>query len=141
MHKVGGFKVQGRSEAAAKRVIEDAKIVEEAGAFALVLEAIPWQLGKHITETVSIPTIGIGAGPYCDGQVLIIHDMLGLFEGFRPKFVKRYVDLKQTILEAVVQYRDEVQTGEFPDIEEFSYQAPQEEQEFFSKLAKQKKSS
>jgi len=141
IHKFGGFKVQGRSEAAAKRVIEDAKIVEEAGAFALVLEAIPWQLGKYITETVTIPTIGIGAGPYCDGQVLIIHDMLGLFEGFRPKFVKRYVNLKQTIFDAVVQYREEVRKGEFPDIEEFSYQAPQEEQEFFSKLDKQKKSS
>lgn len=139
IYKFGGFKVQGTTEIAAKRLIEDAKIVEKAGAFSLVLEAIPWQLGKYITETLTIPTIGIGAGPYCDGQVLVTYDMLGFFEEFKPKFVKRYANLKATVQEAVLQYREEVRKGKFPTIDEFSYHGPTSEQKFFEKLATRKK--
>ena len=138
-YKFGGFKVQGTTEAAARRLIEDAKSVEEAGAFSLVLEGIPWQLGKYITEILTIPTIGIGAGPYCDGQVLVTYDMLGFFEAFKPKFVKRYTNLKAVVLDAVIHYRDEVRKGEFPTVEEFSYHAPATEQEFFDKLVTRKK--
>ncbi|HXX82232.1 MAG TPA: 3-methyl-2-oxobutanoate hydroxymethyltransferase, partial [Thermodesulfovibrionales bacterium] len=93
IHRMGGFKVQGRSEEAAKRLLEEAHIVENAGSYALLLEAIPMDLAKKVTEELSIPTIGIGAGPHCDGQVLVLHDVLGLFERFVPKFVKRYADL------------------------------------------------
>ncbi len=138
-YKMGGFKVQGKTEIAARKLIEDAKRVEEAGAFALVLEGIPWQLGKYITEILTIPTIGIGAGPYCDGQVLVTYDILGFIDGFKPKFVKQYTNIKQTVLDAVTQYRKEVRQGEFPTIEEFSYDAPPDEQEYFNQLASRKK--
>jgi len=103
------------------------------------LEGIPWQLGKYITEILTIPTIGIGAGPYCDGQVLVTYDILGFLDGFKPKFVKQYTNLKQSVLDAVTQYRTEVRQGEFPTIEEFSYDAPPDEQEYFNQLASRKK--
>ncbi len=114
IHRMGGYKVQGKTEDAAKRLLEDAKIIQEAGAFSLVLEAIPFQLSKEITEELAIPTIGIGAGPFCDGQVLVIHDALGLFERFIPKFVKRYVNMKEEALRAAKQYKEEVEKGIFP---------------------------
>lgn len=114
IHRMGGYKVQGRTEEVAKRLKEDAKILQEAGAFSLVLEAIPFQLSKEITEELSIPTIGIGAGHYCDGQILVVHDALGLFERFVPKFVKRYANLKDDALKAVKQYKEEVKEGLFP---------------------------
>ncbi len=114
VHRMGGYKVQGKG-ADAVRLIEDAKAVEEAGAFSLVLECVPRQLAEEITKTISIPTIGIGAGPDCDGQVLVIHDLLGLFGEFRPKFVKRYRDLRQSIDGAVKEYIEEVRGGVFPD--------------------------
>ena len=114
VHRMGGYKVQGRTEEAAKRLVEDAKVLEEAGAFSLILEAIPSSLARLITESVSIPTIGIGAGPACDGQVLVIHDVLGLFERFVPKFVKRYANMKNDAVKALKQYREEVEKGEFP---------------------------
>lgn len=114
IHRMGGYKVQGRTEEAKKQLLEDARTLQEAGAFAMVLEAIPMDLAKEITETLTIPTIGIGAGPHCDGQVLVLHDLLGLFERFVPKFVKRYANLKEEALVAIKQYIEEVQKGEFP---------------------------
>ncbi len=115
---MGGYKVQGRTDAAALRLIEDAKMLEEAGAFSIILEAIPADLAHRITEEISIPTIGIGAGPHCDGQVLVIHDVIGLFERFTPKFVKRYGNLKDEALKAIRAYKDEVDQGIFPDREQ-----------------------
>lgn len=110
----GGFKVQGRDEAAAKKLIEDAEAVQEAGAFAVVLEGIPSELARIITETLRIPTIGIGAGRHCDGQVLVYQDMLGMYSDFTPKFVKKYVNLNKVITDAVKTYREEIQSGVFP---------------------------
>jgi len=112
--QLGGFKVQGKDVAAAERMITEAKALEEAGAFAIVLEAIPAQLAALITKKISIPTIGIGAGPHCDGQVLVIHDMIGLFDRFVPKFVKQYAKISQTIVEALNTYAEEVSSGKFP---------------------------
>ena len=114
IHRMGGFKVQGRQEEQAKRLLLDAKAVEAAGAFALVLEGIPRKLAAEITASVEIPTIGIGAGPECDGQVLVIHDILGLCEKYSPKFVKKYVDLSQPITDAVNCYISDVKDGVFP---------------------------
>ncbi len=111
---LGGYGIQGKDPESAKRLLEDAKAVAEAGAFSLVLECIPSSLAKTITETIPIPTIGIGSGPYCDGQVLVTNDMLGLFEKFLPSFVKRYANLAPTIKEALASYIDEVETGIFP---------------------------
>ena len=110
----GGFKVQGKSEEAARKLIEDAKAVEEAGAFAVVLECVPAKLAKLVTDELNIPTIGIGAGNVCDGQVLVYQDMLGMFSDFTPKFVKRFANVGDIITEAFEAYRKEVQSGEFP---------------------------
>lgn len=110
----GGFKVQGKTAEAANALIEDALALAEAGCFSLVLEAIPAPIAARISETVSIPTIGIGAGPGCDGQVLVIHDVLGLFDRFTPKFVKRYAHLEENIREALTRYRKDVENGVFP---------------------------
>lgn len=114
IHRMGGYKVQGKTEKAAQRLIEDAKILEDAGAFSLLLEAIPSDLGQKITEELSIPTIGIGAGPFCDGQILVLHDVLGLFERFLPKFAKRYSNLKVEAISAIKLYKKEVEEGIFP---------------------------
>jgi len=114
VHQFGGFKVQGRTAAAAERLREDALLLEEAGVFALVLEGIPWQVAEVITTELRIPTIGIGAGSSCDGQVLVTNDLLGLFDDFTPKFVKRYANLKETIAAAFTRYRQEVKAGEYP---------------------------
>ncbi len=113
VHRMGGYKVQGR-KGQAERILEDAYAVQNSGAFAVVLEGIPATLAEQITAELSIPTIGIGAGPACDGQVLVIHDILGLCEKYSPKFVKRYAELKPLISEAVRQYVSEVKAGEFP---------------------------
>ncbi|MGN1206157.1 MAG: 3-methyl-2-oxobutanoate hydroxymethyltransferase [Eubacterium sp.] len=110
----GGFKVQGKSEAAAKKLLEDAKAVEEAGAFAVVIEGVPAKIAALITEQLHIPTIGIGAGKDCDGQVLVYQDMLGMFSDFTPKFVKRYADIGDVMKEAFQNYIKEVQEGVFP---------------------------
>jgi len=110
----GGFKVQGKSEAQAKKIIEDAKILEEAGAFAIVLECVPEGLAKIVTESITIPTIGIGAGKYCDGQILVYQDMLGMYDNFKPKFVKQYMNIGETIKNAVKGYIDEINDGVFP---------------------------
>ena len=110
----GGFKVQGKSEAAAKKLLEDAKAVEEAGAFAVVIEGVPAMIAALITEQLHIPTIGIGAGKDCDGQVLVYQDMLGMFSDFTPKFVKRYANIGEVMKEAFQNYIKEVQDGVFP---------------------------
>ncbi len=114
VNQIGGYKVQGKTPAAAVKLINDAVALEQAGAYAVVLETIPAQLGEVITEKVSIPTIGIGAGPHCDGQVQVFHDLLGLFEEFVPKHAKRYAQLGEVIKEAVGRYVAEVKDGAFP---------------------------
>jgi len=114
VHVLGGYKVQGKGKDQAATLLDNAKALEAAGAFALVLEAIPAQLAKTITNSVSIPTIGIGAGPYCDGQVLVLYDLLGLFDDFVPKFVRPYAHLKADALQALRRYKEEVEQGKFP---------------------------
>ncbi|MFB3925738.1 MAG: 3-methyl-2-oxobutanoate hydroxymethyltransferase [Syntrophales bacterium] len=114
VHQLGGYKVQAKESAAAQKLLEDAKILEEAGAFSIVLECIPADLAEKVSKSLSIPTIGIGAGVHCDGQVLVIHDMLGMFERFTPKFVKKYAQLNVHIKKAVEQYIEEVKAGVFP---------------------------
>ena len=114
IHQFGGFKMQGKTPEAVANLLEDAKALEQAGAFAIVLETIPAQLARLITDKISIPTIGIGAGPDCDGQVQVINDILGSFADFVPKHAKQYVKLTDIISKAVSQYRDEVKAGTFP---------------------------
>ena len=114
VHQLGGYKVQGKDDEAARRMKEDAKILEEAGAFSLVLEAVPATLAGEISKSLKIPTIGIGGGVDCDGQVLVVNDMLGMFEKFTPKFVKKYANLNANMKEAIEQYLDEVRAGTFP---------------------------
>ncbi|HVU03372.1 MAG TPA: 3-methyl-2-oxobutanoate hydroxymethyltransferase [Polyangiaceae bacterium] len=115
IHQLGGFRVQGKGEEAARRVVEDAKAIEEAGAYAIVLEAMPADLAKRITEMVRIPTIGIGAGVHCDGQVLVCYDFLGMFQDVQPKFVKRYAEIGDAISRATAAYVADVQSGAFPE--------------------------
>lgn len=113
--QLGGFKVQGKEAISAKEILENAKAFEEAGCFSLVLECIPKELAKIITKKLSIPTIGIGAGVDCDGQVLVTHDLLGLFDRYKPKFVKQYVNLSEEILRSILRFREEVEQSQFPD--------------------------
>lgn len=120
IHRMGGYRVQGKKEEQADKLLADAHAVQDAGAFAVVLEGIPLKLARRITSELAIPTIGIGAGPYCDGQVLVIHDILGLCEKYSPKFVKRYADVKAVMAEAIAHYIVEVKEGEFPK-EEHSF--------------------
>ncbi len=134
--QLGGFRVQGKDVESARQVIKDALALEEAGAFALILEAVPSKLAKIITEKVKIPTIGIGAGPYCDGQVLVTHDMLGVFDKFRPKFVKVYADIRKQIIDALVKYKEEVENVGFPT-EEYSYEVTEEVEKMFEEIAKE----
>ena len=121
MHRFGGYKVQGREEPQADALLNDAKALEAAGAFAVVLEAMPATLAQSMTQAVSIPTIGIGAGPHCDGQVLVLYDLLGLFDEFVPKFVKPYAHLKADALQALRRFKEEVECQKFPADQE-SYQ-------------------
>ncbi len=120
MHALGGYRVQGRGEDAVKRLVADAKALEDAGAFSIVLELMPSEVARRITEAVSIPTIGIGSGPQCDGQVLVLHDMLGLNPGFEPKFLKRYAELADSVKQAVSAFGADVREGRYPD-ESHSY--------------------
>ncbi len=114
VHRMGGYRVQGKEEAQRQRLRDDARAVQEAGAFSVVLEGIPADLAGEITEELAIPTIGIGAGPRCDGQVLVMQDLLGLFDEFRPKFVKRFGELKKPVQDAVRAYAEAVRRGKFP---------------------------
>lgn len=114
VHQLGGFRAQGKNASAAKRLLEDAQILEDAGAFSLVLESVPARLAEYISKKISIPTIGIGAGLGCDGQVLVTHDLLGLFDRFTPKFVKKYANLHDAMNTAFTEYIDDVETKRFP---------------------------
>ncbi len=114
IHRMGGYRVQGKEDEQARQLLADARAVQEAGAFALVLEGIPAPLAQLITAELDIPTIGIGAGAHCDGQVLVIHDILGLCEKYSPKFVKRYADVSATISQGIADYIREVKDGVFP---------------------------
>lgn len=114
LHQMGGYKVQGKDPAAAQKLLDDARAIQEAGVFSVVLEAVPTPLATMITETLDVPTIGIGAGAHCSGQVLVAHDLLGLLAGFSPKFAKRYANLQENITEALQAYRDEVKSRSFP---------------------------
>ena len=113
VHQIGGFRQQARSEESAERLIEDAIALESAGAFAVVLESIPAEIAARVTRSVTIPTIGIGAGPDCDGQVLVSYDMLGLYDGPVPPFVKQYADLGEAVVEAARDYAEEVRSGQY----------------------------
>jgi len=132
---LGGFKMQGRDALAAKRIIEDAKALEDAGVFSMILEAVPAPLGQLVAEAVKVPVIGIGAGPDVDGQVLVTYDMIGLFEKFVPKFVKQYTQTKKTILEALKEYKEDVVAVTFPG-PEHSFKMPDEALEQLKKLVK-----
>ena len=134
VHQFGGFRSQGGNAEAAQRIYEDAIALEDAGCFSIVLESIPEQLAAAITEKLSIPTIGIGAGSQCDGQVLVYHDLLGLFERFKPRFVKQYANLHPLILEALSAYQQEVKQGAFP-AREHSIEMTEEEWQSFKDLA------
>jgi 3-methyl-2-oxobutanoate hydroxymethyltransferase len=123
---LGGFKTQGRTAEKANRLLEEARALEAAGCFSIVLEAVPSPVAARITETVSVPTIGIGAGPDCDGQVLVYHDLLGLSEGHLPRFVKRYANLSREIRDALEAYAADVRSGAFPT-DEYSYAMADEE--------------
>ena len=114
---LGGFKLQGKNMDAARKIVDQAKSLEQAGAFSLVVECVPEELGRAITEAVGIPVIGIGAGRYCDGQVLVYHDLLGMFDRFRPKFVKKYADIGGQIVKALQEYKQEVRDVKFPSDE------------------------
>jgi 3-methyl-2-oxobutanoate hydroxymethyltransferase len=122
---LGGFKMQGADAAAARRIIDDAKALEDAGVFSMILEAVPAPLGKLVAEAVKVPVIGIGAGPDVDGQVLVTHDMIGLFDKFVPKFVKQYTNIRKIILEALSEYKQEVLDVEFP-APDHSFKMPEE---------------
>jgi 3-methyl-2-oxobutanoate hydroxymethyltransferase len=126
IYRFGGFMVQGKTIEAAKKLILDAKNLEEVGVFSIVLESIPWQIAELITNSIDIPTIGIGAGPYCDGQILVIHDMLGIFTDIKPKFLKYFGNIGKAINHALNDYKDEVINGVYPD-REHSYEFPQQE--------------
>jgi len=117
VHAFGGFRVQGKDEQSAERILHDAEMLEEAGAFAIVLETMPASLGQRITEHLHIPTIGIGAGPYCDGQIQVFHDLLGLIDGFTPRHARHYAELGTQSRDAIQAYINDVQGGSFPDAE------------------------
>ena len=118
IYKFGTYKVRAKEEAEAEQLLKDARILEKAGVFSIVLEKIPAPLAKKVTESVTVPTIGIGAGPHCDGQVLVLHDMLGLNKDFSPRFLRRYADLHKSMTDAVQNYIKDVKSGDFPNEDE-----------------------
>jgi len=134
VHQLGGFRPQGKTASAAQRLLEDALLLEEAGCFSLVLESVPARLAEHISKKLSIPTIGIGAGVGCDGQVLVTHDLLGLFDRFTPKFVKKYADFHGEMKRAFAEYLADVQSRAFPGAE-YSVEMSEEEWETFLKVS------
>jgi 3-methyl-2-oxobutanoate hydroxymethyltransferase len=125
VHAMGGFKVQGKDAQSARRILRDAKALEEAGCYAIVLEGIPIELARVITDSLTIPTIGIGAGVHCDGQVLVIYDLLGMDPDFAPKFVKKYADLGTLIPAAIASFKSEIEEGIFP-AEEHTFHAKEQ---------------
>jgi 3-methyl-2-oxobutanoate hydroxymethyltransferase len=127
---LGGFKAQGRTADQARRLVDDARALEAAGCFSIVLEAVPAPVARRITDELAIPTIGIGAGVDCDGQVLVWHDLLGLYEGRAPRFVKKYADLAPEIRAALESYADDVRARRFPE-EQHTYGMPEEELALF----------
>jgi 3-methyl-2-oxobutanoate hydroxymethyltransferase len=131
---LGGFKTQGRTAAKAQSLLSDALALEAAGCFSIVLEAVPTRVAARITEALTVPTIGIGAGPDCDGQVLVYHDLLGLTEGRAPRFVKRYASLSDQIRHALTTYKDEVRSGAYP-AGEHTYAMPDDELELFERAS------
>ncbi|MEM3437308.1 MAG: 3-methyl-2-oxobutanoate hydroxymethyltransferase [Nitrososphaerales archaeon] len=135
---LSGYKVKGKEAIKAMKIIQDAKAIEASGAFSIILESLTAEVAKIITHELSIPTIGIGAGPDCDGQVLVLHDLLGLFDKFKPKFVKRYANLSEEILRALETYKDEVQKGIFPN-EQHSYHMEKTEFEKLQEMLKKVK--
>jgi 3-methyl-2-oxobutanoate hydroxymethyltransferase len=135
---LGGFKAQGRTADRAKQLLDDAVALQEAGCFAVVLEAVPSAVARAVTQALGVPTIGIGAGPDTDGQVLVWHDMLGYYEGHAPRFVKRYADLGETIVDALGRYAEEVRAGAFPE-EQHTYKMPAEELAAFEATGAQRK--
>jgi 3-methyl-2-oxobutanoate hydroxymethyltransferase len=124
--QLGGYKAQGRTAAAARRLLDEARALEDAGCFAIVIEAVPAQVAERITAALSVPTIGIGAGPSCDGQVLVWHDLLGISAGHVPKFVRQYGEIGRAIAAALAEYVADVQAGRFPDARHL-YAMPDEE--------------
>jgi 3-methyl-2-oxobutanoate hydroxymethyltransferase len=137
---LGGFKTQGKTADAARQLVDDAVALEEAGCFSVVLEAVPAPVAAEVTRRLSVPTIGIGAGPDCDGQVLVYHDLLGLSEGHLPRFVKRYAGLSREIRDALESYADDVRSGSFPE-EQHTYEMPLEELEEFERMTESPSSS
>ena len=135
---LGGFKAQGRTADRARQLLDDAVALQEAGCFAVVLEAVPSAVARAVTQALGVPTIGIGAGPDTDGQVLVWHDMLGYYEGHAPRFVKRYADLGETIVDALGRYAEDVRSGAFPE-EQHTYKMPAEELAAFEATATQPK--
>lgn len=131
----GGLKVRGKDAASALRILEQASALQEAGCFAMVLECVPGAVAQEMTRMLSIPTIGIGAGPHCDGQVLVTYDVIGLFERFKPKFAKRYANVAQSIREAIAAFRQDVAQGRFPGPEQTFTMPPEELQRFKQALA------
>lgn len=123
---LGGYRVQAKTARAARKLIGEARMLEDAGVFCIVLECIPREVGEAITDAVSVPTLGVGAGPHCDGQILVMHDMLGLFEFFSPKFAKQYVNLTETITTAFEAFRQDVKAGQFPGPEHCYTMKPEE---------------
>jgi 3-methyl-2-oxobutanoate hydroxymethyltransferase len=134
VHLLGGFRAQGKTAGAAQRLLEDALMLQDAGCFSLVLEAIPTQLAGLVSERLAIPTIGIGAGPACDGQVLVTHDLLGLFDRFTPRFVKKYADLHAEMARALSEYKADVEAGSFPAEQHSVEMSEQEWQELMDVL-------
>jgi 3-methyl-2-oxobutanoate hydroxymethyltransferase len=134
--KIGGFRVQGKSAEAGAQLLKDAEAMEKAGCFAIVLEAIPDRVAQLITERLEIPTIGIGAGPHCDGQNLVLHDMVGLFDRFTPKFVKKYANCWEIIGKALQDFQEDVRKGEFPKAEHSFTMKDDEYQAFLQRLKK-----
>jgi 3-methyl-2-oxobutanoate hydroxymethyltransferase len=130
VHQLGGFRAQGKNAAAATRLLEDALLLEDAGCFSLVLESVPGNLGEFISKKLGIPTIGIGAGAGCDGQVLVTHDLLGLFDRFTPKFARRYANISVEMEKAFTAYRQDVETGSFPGHEHTTGMAEDEWEAF-----------
>jgi 3-methyl-2-oxobutanoate hydroxymethyltransferase len=136
VHQFGGFRAQGKTAAAARRLLEDALALQDAGCFSIVLESIPARLGRLVSERLEIPTIGIGAGPGCDGQVLVTHDLLGLFDRFTPRFVRKYADFHGEMTRAFAAFRDDVRRGDFPAPEHSVEMAEEEWQQVVEVVGK-----